>query len=75
MTSSHLPMLAIDIGGSKLMAAVCLVDFAHNSGGKSLQLLQKSHRPLAPTTTTGELLMWIDSAVDEVFDAADVEWD
>ena len=67
---TQIPLLAIDIGGSKLVTALCLVDSVINPSGKPFRLLQKSHRSLAPTTTTDELLAWLDSAVDEVFEAA-----
>ncbi|MCL2118117.1 MAG: ROK family protein [Planctomycetaceae bacterium] len=73
MTQIPFPLLAIDIGGSKLVAAVCLVDSEINHGVKLFHLLQKSHDvTLAPTTPTDELLKFIDSAVDEVFDAAKI---
>ena len=42
------------------------------TNGKSYHLLQKSHRTLSATTTSDELLVWLDSAVDEVFDAANM---
>jgi len=64
---TQIPLLAIDIGGSKLIAAIYMVDSEINHGYKSLILLQKSLRPLVPSTTTENLLKWIDLAVDEVF--------
>ncbi|MCL2624900.1 MAG: ROK family protein, partial [Planctomycetaceae bacterium] len=67
---TQIPLLAIDIGGSKLMVALCLVDSEINRAGKTCHLLQKSHRTLSATTTSHELLAWLDSAVDEVFDAS-----
>ena len=69
---TQIPLLAIDIGGSKLMAAVCLVDSEIHGGDKPCHLLHKSHRTLVPSTTTDELLTWLDSAVDEVFDVANL---
>ena len=51
------------------MAALCLVDTKTHWTDNPLCLLQKSHRPLAPTTTTDELLRWVEEAVGEVFDA------
>ena len=70
---TQIPLLAIDIGGSKLVAAVYRVNSEIKDGDKSLNLLQKSHRPLTPSTTTDDLLRWIDLVVDEVFDAANLE--
>jgi len=72
---TQIPLLAIDIGGSKLVAAVYIINSEIKHGGMSLKLLQKSHRPLAPSTTTDDLLKWIDLVVDEVFDASNLTKD
>jgi glucokinase len=69
---TRIPLLAIDIGGSKLVTTVCVIDSEIKRGDKSLNLLQKSHRPLALSTTPDDLLGWVDLAVDEVLDAANV---
>ena len=70
---THLPLLAIDIGGSKMVAAIYIIDSETQSGDILLELLHKSHRPLVPSTTTDDLMKWIDLVVDEVFDAANLE--
>ena len=67
------PLLAIDIGGSKLGAAVYRIDLDAKHDGKLLNLLHKSHRPLVPSTTASELLQWIDLVVDEVLSASKLE--
>ena len=72
---TQIPLLAVDIGGSKLVATVYRIDPEIDQGDKSLKLLRKSHRPLVPSTTTADLLKWIDLVVDEVFDAANLSKD
>ena len=69
---TQIPLLAIDIGGSKLMVAVCIVDSEINNNDKPFRLVYKSHRSLEPTTTADDLLKLIDVTVDEVFDAFDL---
>ncbi len=73
MQHPHDPLLAIDIGGSKLMAAVCCVDSDRTTRENRLRLMQKSHRPLNSSTTSDELLKCVDSAVDEILAASGLE--
>ena len=70
---TQIPLLAVDIGGSKLSAAVYLIDSEIRHRDKSLKLLQKSHRPLVPSTTADDLLKGIDLVVAEVLDAANLK--
>ena len=67
---TNVPLLALDIGGSKLMAAIVYVERDDISRNLTPNIRQKSHRVLAPSTTIDELMQEIDSAVSEVFDAA-----
>lgn len=67
---TNVPLLALDIGGSKMMAAIVFVDRDNVLQQLTLRIAQKSHRVLTASTTIDELMREIDSATDEVLNAA-----
>jgi glucokinase len=67
-------LLAIDIGGSKLIVATCRVEQNNETGELFLTFLRESRCSLAPTMTIEQLLEQIDCAASDLLKAEPFEY-